>query len=115
MRTLMLAAAVALALVVPVFAQSIPQVVVPRPQAGSTYDMQTGNQYNWNRTPDGSTFVHGSNLGTGSQWNTTIQPNGDMRETDKRGNLWNYNQSTGTYMNTNGRFCTGHGLARVCN
>jgi hypothetical protein len=84
-------------------------------QAGSTYDWRSGNSYHWNRNGDGSTHVRGFNPHTGSQWTTTIQQNGDMRGTDSRGNLWHYNSRSGNYWNTNGRFCTGHGYARVCN
>jgi hypothetical protein len=86
-----------------------------QPRSGSTYDWRTGNSYNWNRNFDGSTNVNGFNTGTGSTWNTTIQPNGDMRGTDSRGNLWNYNSGTGTYLNTDGTICTGRGYAQVCN
>jgi hypothetical protein len=71
--------------------------------------------YNWNRTPDGSTNVGGFNPSSGSQWNTTIQPNGDQRGMNSKGNLWQYNQSTGSYLNSNGTVCVGKGAARVCN
>lgn len=84
-------------------------------ESGSTYDWRSGNRYLWNRSVDGSTNVRAFNTTTGSQWTTTIQPNGGMRGTDSRGNLWNYNSRTGNYWNTNGTFCTGRGYARVCN
>ena len=61
----------------------------------SKYDPNSGNHDNWNRNIDGSTNVRGFNDRTGSQWNSTIQPNGDQRGTDSRGNMWNDNKGTG--------------------
>jgi hypothetical protein len=83
--------------------------------SGSTYDAQSGNRYNWNRNFDGSTNVRGFNTNTGSMWNTTIQPNGDQRGLDSQGNSWQYNNRSGTYLNTDGTMCVGKGLARICN
>jgi hypothetical protein len=105
MRAIAFAVVVLLStLALPVFAET-----------GSTYDWRSGNWYQWNRGMDGSTNVRGFSATKGTQWNTTIQPNGDMRGTDGRGNLWNYNSHTGTYWNTDGTFCTGRGYARTCN
>jgi|SRR5581483_1653451 len=81
---------------------------------GSKYDWQSGNTYNWNRDSLGNTYVRGNNLNTGSQWTTTIQPNGDMRGLDSNFNSWNYNAQTGSYMNSNGHGCIGRGPARTC-
>jgi len=83
-------------------------------QFGSTYDWRSGNSYQWNHNGDGSTNVRGFNMNTGSQWNTTIQPNGNMRGSDSGGNFWNYNSTTGTYWNSNGTMCTGKGALRTC-
>jgi hypothetical protein len=100
---------VAVALVVaffaltPVFAQS-----------GSTYDWRSGNWYHWYSAFDGSTHVQGFNWNTGSQWRTTIRPNGDMQGWDSRGDFWRYDSRTGNYWNSNGTFCTGRGYARTC-
>lgn len=83
--------------------------------AGSAYDWRTGNTYNWNSYPGGDTHVRGYNFGTGSQWNTTVRPNGDMRGTDSNGHMWNYNSGSGTYHNYGtGRTCYGQGAARTC-
>jgi hypothetical protein len=68
-------------------------------QSGSAHDWRSGNSYNWSRQFDGSTRVQGFNTRTGTNWNTTIQPNGDMRGLDGRGNLWNYNSGSGLYQN----------------
>ena len=81
---------------------------------GSTYDWQSGNSYRWNTDGLGNTRVYGNNLRTGSMWNTTIQPNGNMRGMDKNFNSWNYNAQTGAYMNSNGHGCIGHGYGRTC-
>jgi hypothetical protein len=48
-------------------------------------------------------------------WNGTVQTNGDQRGIDGKGNTWNYNAGSGTYMNSNGKMCVGQGAARVCN
>jgi hypothetical protein len=85
-------------------------------QSGYKYDWQSGNSYNWYRQPDGSTQVHGYNYQTGSTWDSTIRPNGDMRGRDSQGNIWQYNESSGFYQNYGtGRTCIGHGYARTCN
>jgi hypothetical protein len=85
-------------------------------QFGSKYDWQSGNRYNWNQDSSGSTHLRGNNSNTGSQWNTTIQPNGSMRGFDSNGNSWNYNAQSGTYMNYGtGKMCVGKGVGRVCN
>jgi hypothetical protein len=52
-------------------------------QSGYKYDPRSGNSYNWYQQSDGSTNVRGSNLNTGSQWNTTIKPNGDQNGLDQ--------------------------------
>jgi hypothetical protein len=83
--------------------------------AGSYYDWQSGNSYNWNTTPGGDTYVHGYNLNTGSMWNQTIRPNGDQNGFDSRGNYWNYNAGTGSYFNSDGTTCFGRGAFRTCN
>lgn len=85
-------------------------------QSGSTYDWRTNSNYNYYTNPNGATQVYGNNYNTGSQWQTTIQPNGDQRGRDAQGNMWQYNQQSGTYMNYGtGKICTGKGYARVCN
>lgn len=87
-----------------------------QPRSGSTYDWRSGNQYYWNRDSSGQTNVRGFNFQNGSQWNTTIQRNGNMRGMDSGGNMWQYNNSTGFYQNFGtGRTCVGKGYARVCN
>jgi len=59
--------------------------------------------------------VDGSNLNTGSMWNTTIKPNGSMSGTDSNFNMWNYDAGSKTYMNYGiGKMCVGEGYARVC-
>ena len=83
--------------------------------SGSTYDWRTGNSYQWSHNSDGSTRVNGSNGRNGTMWNQTIQPNGDQRGVDSRGNSWQYNNSSGNYSNGNGKMCTGKGAYRICN
>jgi len=83
--------------------------------SGSSYDWRTGSTYQWNRDSNGSTNINGFNGHTGSIWNQTIERNGNQHGTDSRGNYWQYDNSSGTYWNSNGRFCTGHGAYRVCN
>lgn len=78
------------------------------------YDYSTGNSYSTSESFDGSTRVNGYNTGTGSMWNTTIEQDGDMRGVDSKGNYWNYDSSTGNYMSTSGRICTGKGQSRIC-
>lgn len=87
-----------------------------QPRFGSTYDWRSGNMYNWNRNSSGQTQLRGYNFRNGSQWNTTIQPNGNMRGMDGGGNMWRYDNSTGFYQNFGtGRTCYGKGYARFCN
>src|SRR5262249_51610446 len=104
MRKLGLAILTVLLLVSPAFAQ----------RSGSTYDWQSGNSYRWHQNFDGSTTVKGNNFQNGTMWNQTIMPNGDQRGMDSRGNFWRYNNSTGTYWNTDGTMCIGKGAARSC-
>lgn len=79
-----------------------------------SYDYQTGNSYSTTPTFGGGAHVQGFNGRTGSTWSTDIDPNGDMRGMDSRGNTWNYNRSTGSYMNSNGHGCIGQGYGRSC-
>src|SRR5262245_30175672 len=79
-------------------------------QAWSTYDWRTGNSYFGSQGIDGSTTVWAFNSHTGSQWNTTIQRNGDMNGMDSRGGFWQYDGNTGNYWNTRGRMCFGKGI-----
>jgi hypothetical protein len=81
----------------------------------SSYDWQTGNMYNSTQDGMGNTQVNGSNMQTGSTWNTTIKPNGDMNGVDSNHNSWNYDANTGYYHNLGtGETCTGKGEARSC-
>lgn len=85
-----------------------------QPDSGSTYDWRSGNRYSWRRNSDGSTTLRGFNAETGSTWRQTIEPNGDQRGVDSRGNYWRYNDRTGYYWNSDGTICTGRGAARTC-
>ena len=78
------------------------------PQFGTTYDYQTGNSYRWSTRPySGETQIDGYNLRTGRSWSNTIEPNGDQRGWDSRGNYWTYDRSSDTYTNYGtGRFCS---------
>lgn len=95
-----------------------PSLSVPTystPSSSTTYDWRSGNRYTTQRNYDGSTNVRGSNLYTGSQWRTTVQPNGDMRGVDKDGNYWRYSNSTKIYTNLGtGTTCMGQGALRTC-
>ncbi len=85
------------------------------PSSGSTYDWRSGNLYNWRRDGAGNTNINGSNLNTGSSWNTKVRPDGSMNGFDSGFNYWDYNAQTGTYMNFGtGQVCVGQGAARVC-
>lgn len=79
----------------------------------TTYDWQTGNSYT-TTTTGSDTHVRGLNTNTGSTWNTTIDSSGNQRGVDAKGNVWQQNKATGTYINSNGKVCTGKGAARVC-
>jgi hypothetical protein len=83
-------------------------------RSGYKFDPYTGDTYQWSQTPNGSTNVYGSNPFTGSHWNQTIEPNGNQRGIDSQGNTWQYNQQSGSYWNSNGHGCIGHGSARTC-
>jgi hypothetical protein len=103
-----LAAIIALALT------AFPNLLLAQ-DSGSKFDWQSGNSYHWNTSPDGTTQVHGFNIQNGTQWNTTIQPNGNMRGMDGNYNSWNYNAQTGYYHNMGtGETCIGTGYARHC-
>jgi hypothetical protein len=67
--------------------------------SGSTYDWQSGNTYNYYTDSFGDTHVRGYNYNTGSQWNTTIESDGDMKGYDSNYNYWNYDSSSGVYYN----------------
>ena len=83
--------------------------------SGSTYDWESGNQYNWNTDALGNTRVRGMNLGTGSTWSQTIEPDGDQRGFDSNHNYWTYDGQTGNYYNFGtGESCFGKGASRVC-
>ena len=85
-------------------------------QSGSSYDWRSGNSYYWNTDSRGNTNVRGFNSRTGSNWNTTIEPDGDMRGHDSNHNPWTYDRGTGSYQNFGtGESCVGKGYARVCN
>lgn len=87
----------------------------PPPTPSTTYDWQSGNSYRTTPQQDGSTTVQGNNYQNGSAWRTTIKPNGDQTGTDANGNMWRYNQSSGSYMNSDGTTCYGKGAFRTCN
>ena len=85
-------------------------------QSGSDYDWRSGNSYYWNTDSQGNTNVRGFNTRTGSHWNTTIEPDGDMRGYDSNYNPWTYDSGSGFYQNFGtGETCIGKGYARVCN
>lgn len=85
-------------------------------QSGSDYDWRSGNSYYWNTDSQGNTNVRGFNARTGSRWNTTIEPDGDMRGYDSNYNPWTYDSGSGFYQNFGtGETCIGKGYARVCN
>lgn len=71
----------------------------PDNNSGSKFDYNSGNFYRWQNNDDGETKIYGNNYKTGSTWNTTVEENGDMRGRDSNGNVWNYNDRTGTYIN----------------
>ena len=94
---------------------SLPSTRTPARTTGSTYDWQSDNLYTWSRRSNGTTDVQGSNLRTGSMWNTTIKADGSMTGWDKNLNYWTYDRRSGTYMNLGtGQICVGEGVARVC-
>jgi hypothetical protein len=79
-----------------------------------SYDWQSDNSYTTSTDSNGDSHVYGTNLRTGSMWNTTISRDGSMNGWDSRGNYWTYD-TNGTYMNLGtGEICIGEGLARIC-
>jgi hypothetical protein len=88
---------------------------VTKPSSGSTFDWRSGNTYRWNRDSLGNTRINGSNLRTGSNWRTTIKPNGSMSGWDSKMNHWTHSRRSGVYQNFGtGRTCMGRGVARSC-
>lgn len=82
---------------------------------GYEYDWKSGNSYSWRQDSTGNTQVRGFNSRTGSTWSTTIEPDGDMRGLDSRGNMWRYDDSTNIYQNYGtGKTCVGEGMSRTC-
>ncbi|MCR5876959.1 hypothetical protein [Phenylobacterium sp. J367] len=84
-------------------------------QPKTSYDWQSGNRITATPNQDGSTSIRGSNMNTGAMWRSTIEANGDQRGVDSRGNMWRYNESTGSYMSSDGTTCIGKGALRTCN
>lgn len=83
--------------------------------AQSSYDWKTGNQHNVLPGPGGGATIYGNNSRNGTQWNTTVSPDGNQRGVDSSGNHWQYNKSTGNYYNYGtGKSCYGQGSARTC-
>lgn len=74
-------------------------------QSRYNYDWQSGNSTYTTPTYNGGARVQGFNSRTGNNWNTNIDRRGNMQGFDSRGNSWNYNRSTKTYMNSNGKVC----------
>ncbi len=87
-----------------------------QPTTTTTYDWRNNRSYTTTTNPNGGATVRGTNYQNGSQWRTTIDPNGQQRGTDASGNTWQYNPQTKTYLNHGtGQVCTGSGYARTCN
>ncbi len=88
------------------------------PQFHTEYDRQSGNRYeieHHNNVFEKDTHIKGSNLNTGSRWETTIDNDGDMRGRDAGGNSWQYDGTSGRYHNFGtGTTCLGSGAARTC-
>lgn len=80
----------------------------------TSFNATTGSTYSTTTRANGSTHVIGTNANTGSTWNTTIDASGNQRGIDAKGNVWQHNKATKTYINSNGRVCVGEGAARVC-
>ena len=92
-----------------------PTYTPPLPRSYTKTDPESGNQYRVREQSNGDTKIDGYNYNTGSQWNTTIKPNGNMRGQDANGNSWDYNNRSKTYYNYGtGQMCTGEGPTRVC-
>ena len=100
------------------FATSALAQVGEHPQSHTEYDWRTGNRYRIEHHDDAfeqDTHVRGSNLNTGSRWETTIDEDGDMRGRDADGNSWTYDEGTAVYRNYGtGTTCVGQGAARSC-
>lgn len=76
-----------------------------------------GNAYETYDNGLGDTTTRGSNLDTGSTWESTASANGDQRGTDKNGDSWQYRESDGFYSkfgSGGGTVCSGKGANRVC-
>lgn len=81
--------------------------------AETKYDYKTGNTITTTKIGD-STYVNGHNLNTGSSWNSHTNSSGNTSGIDSSGNSWNYNSKSGSYSNSDGRGCSGHGASRHC-
>lgn len=88
------------------------------PQSHTEYDWRTGNRYqveHHNDIFEQDTHIRGSNIYTGSRWETTIDNDGDMRGRDADGNSWQYDSGSRSYQNVGtGKTCVGSGPARTC-
>ena len=88
------------------------------PQSHTEYDWKSGNRYeieHHDTVFEKDTHIRGSNLSTGSRWETTIDNDGDMRGRDANGNSWQYDGASGRYHNSGtGTTCVGSGVARTC-
>lgn len=67
--------------------------------SSSSFDPQSGNQYQTNPTPGGGTELRGQNNRTGSEWSQRTNPDGSQSGVDSDGNAWEYNPNTGQYRN----------------
>jgi hypothetical protein len=111
-----------LTLIVVVFSMTTPAFAEfpygEHPQQHTEYDWESGNRYqieHHNNFIEQDTHIKGYNFNTGSQWETTIDRDGDMRGRDADGNSWKYDERSGFYQNYGtGKTCIGKGAARNC-
>lgn len=114
MRSSLLGVLVLVFTAAPASAQSI----FDHPSTHTEYDWQSGNRYeteHHNNAFEQDTHVRGSNIYTGSTWETTIDSDGDMNGRDADGNMWRYDEGSKLYQNYGtGETCIGSGAARSC-
>ncbi len=83
--------------------------------SGSSDDWQSGNLYRWTHLADGSTDLIGFSINKGSNWRTTIKPDGSMSGFDKDLNIWKYDAGSSFYINFGtSKICYGKGIGRFC-
>jgi hypothetical protein len=79
------------------------------------YDNTTGTEYYESHLPNGDIQISYHNKVTNSYWQTVYMPDGNQYGLDEDGNFWEFQKSTGVYMNYGtGITCVGYGNSKTC-